>query len=131
MKGCLKYCVGVLAIAVVGLICSARAQTVAQWTFETSQPFGGASGNWFTNIQAEVGGGTASIFHNTQGFVAYSPAGNGSVHSLTSSNWSVGDFYQFSLSTSGYSQIHVSLDVTSGSAGPGRYLRPSHRQYGL
>lgn len=100
----------------------AGAQVIAQWTFETSKPFGGASGHWFTNIQAEAGIGTASIFHNTQGFVAYSPVGNGSAHSLTSSNWSVGDFYQFWLSTSGYSSLQFSVDVISGSAGPGRFM---------
>jgi hypothetical protein len=125
MKNYLKRAAVILAIVVTvaaGAVSRAQAQILAQWTFETSQPLGGASGNWFTNIQAELGSGTASVFHDTQGFVAYSPTGNGSAHSLTTSNWSVGDFYQFSLSTSGYSHIGVSVDVTSGSTGPGRFV---------
>ncbi len=98
-----------------------RAQTVARWTFETSQPGGGYVNHWFTNIQSEVGSGVASIFHNIPS-VVYSPVGNGSAHSLTTSNWTVGDFYQFWVNASGYSHLSVSFDITSTSSGPGRYL---------
>jgi hypothetical protein len=100
----------------------AQAQLIVQWTFETSQPLGGATGHWFTNISAEVGTGTASLFHQTQGFGVINVYGNGSMHCLSSSNWNVGDFYQFALSTSGSSHIGVSFDITSGSTGPGKYL---------
>src|SRR5437899_2621878 len=89
----------------------ARSQTIAQWTFETSQPRGGYVNHWFTNIQSEVGSGVASIFHGAIVAGVYSPVGNGSAYSLTTSNWAVGDFYQFSLSASGHSHLSVSFDI--------------------
>jgi hypothetical protein len=106
-----------LALLLLEGFCS-RGQTIAQWTFETSQPRGSATGNWFTNISAEVGAGTASVFHNVNRGV-FSPPGNGSAHSLSSSNWAVGDFYQFALSTSGYSKIGLTFDIASSGNGPG------------
>jgi len=109
--------IGVLAFICAG---TSEAQPIVQWTFEVSQPFGGAGGNWLTNIAAEVGVGTASAFHSAGNRGAISPVGNGSAHSLSTSNWSVGDFYQFWLSTVGYSSIGVSFDVTSLNVGPGR-----------
>jgi hypothetical protein len=117
-----------MAVVVLVLLCAAaaEAQPIVQWTFEVSHPFGGGGGNWLTNVAAEVGVGTASAFHSAGNRGAISPFGNGSAHSLSTSNWAAGDFYQFWLSTSGYSNLNVSFDVTSSSAAPGRdYLEYS------
>lgn len=97
------------------------AQTIAQWTFETSIPAGApGAGVWITNIAAEVGSGTASGFH--AGAATYSnPAGNGSVESFSVNTWTVGDFFQFAVSTIGLNDIGVSFDQTSSGTGPGQF----------
>src|SRR5271154_3223660 len=90
----------------------AMPNTIADWTFETSQP--AAAGPF----SPEVGSGSASGSH--AGAAVYSsPAGNGSSHSFSSTVWAVGDYYQFSVSTLGFSGIHVSFDQTSSGTGPG------------
>jgi hypothetical protein len=107
----------VLATSVIalGLMSgAAHATFVAQWTFETSLP---ATAGPFT---AEVGTGSASGFH--AGASTYSsPAGNGSAHSFSSNTWSVGDYYQFSTSTLGYSGISLSWDQTGSNTGPANF----------
>jgi len=92
----------------------ASADIVAQWTFESSQP---ANAGPFS---PELGSGSASGFH--AGSSTYSsPVGNGSAHSYSSNNWQVGDYYQFTVSASGYQNIHVSWDQKSSIQGPGYF----------
>ncbi len=93
------------------ILAPAFAQNIATWTFETSQPITAGP------LAPEVGAGAASIFHS--GSSTYSsPAGNGSAHSFSSNTWSTGDYYQFSVSTVGSSNIAVSWDQTSSGTGP-------------
>lgn len=90
---------------------SAAADTIASWTFETSLPT--AAGPY----SPEVGAGSATGFHS--GGSTYSnPVGNGSNESFSSTNWSVGDYYQFQVSTVGYTGISISWDQTSSNTGP-------------
>jgi hypothetical protein len=49
-----------------------------------------------------------------------SPAGNGSLHSFSSTTWTNGDCWQFKTSTLGFSAITVSYDQVSSSTGPGQ-----------
>lgn len=98
---------------------AAFAQTIATWTFETSQPSGTIAANsWATNIVAEVPTGTGSAFHKLASSASSSPAGNGSAHSYNLNNWSVGDCFQFAVSTVNASNIIVSFDSISSSTGP-------------
>jgi hypothetical protein len=108
----------VAAIAVSYAAPNAMAGTIANWTFETSQPAGAATANTsFGTIAPEVGVGVASGLHATA--TTYStPAGNGSAHSFSSNMWSVGDYYQFQVSTVGQTQIGLLFDQTSSSTGP-------------
>lgn len=102
--------------------------TIANWTFETSQP--GAvtlpaspgAGTWLTNIAAENGIGTAAGWH--AGATTYSsPAGNASFHSFSSTVWTnVGDCYQFAVSSVGFQNIAVSYDQTSSGSGPRDFI---------
>ncbi len=98
----------------LGLLVTAsilHAQTIAQWTFETSVP---ATAGPFA---AEVGTGSALGFHT--GAAVYSnPVGNGSVESFSSTVWSVGDYWQFQTSTLGFQNIGLSFDQVSSSTGP-------------
>jgi len=113
-----------LSIATASLVLattvSMQAQ-IAKWTFETSQPLAApGAGNWLTNISAEVGTGTASALH-AGASVYTTPAGNGSTHSISSTNWAVGDLYQFEASTVGFSTIQLEWDQASSGTGPGDY----------
>jgi hypothetical protein len=89
----------------------ARATTIADWTFETSQP---ATAGPFA---PELGAGAATGSH--AGAAVYSsPAGNGSSHSFSSNTWAKNDYYQFQVSTVGLSNIMFSWDQTSSNTGP-------------
>ncbi len=125
----MKFKIVLTSLAAVLLSASSTfAQTVlAKWTFETTQPGvvdgpavpGG--GIWITNIAAEVGSGTASGLHASAAATYSSPAGNGSSHSFSANNWTVGDIYQFAVSTVGYTNISVTYDQISSATGPGQF----------
>lgn len=90
----------------------ANAMVIANWTFEVSVPTTAGP------HAAEIGTGTALGFH-TDGTTTYSnPAGNGSVESFSSNAWTVGDYYQFSVSTAGMNSIKFTFDQTSSNTGP-------------
>ena len=100
-------------VAVLTCAGQAHAQTVlADWTFETSQP--AAAGPY----SPEIGSGSATGVH--AGASTYSsPSGNGSAHSFSSTTWAVGDYYQFSTSsTTPFNDLTLSFDQTSSNTGP-------------
>ncbi len=111
-------CISSLVLAV-----SVHAQ-IAQWTFETSLPSGftlsTAAGVPSTSLSPEIGSGSAFGLHSGASFYT-SPAGNGSLRSFSSTNWAIGDYYQFSTSTLGFSGIAVDYDQISSSTGPGKF----------
>jgi hypothetical protein len=87
---------------------------IANWTFETSQPT--TAGPYVP----EVGAGAASGFHQSASTYS-SPSGNGSAHSFSSNTWGVGDYYQFTFASSGYTDLTLGFDQTSSSTGPGAF----------
>jgi hypothetical protein len=106
-----------------GLMERASAATVTQaaFTFEVS----GIPLN-ATNVTspaigplvAESGIGSAFGSHVSTSTVWSSPAGNGSQRSFSSNNWAQGDFYSFSVPTTGVQDIMVSFDQQASSTGP-------------
>jgi hypothetical protein len=103
---------GLLALALVTAGAgSAAADTIASWTFESSLPI--AAGPY----SPEVGAGSATGFHSA-GSTYSNPVGNGSAESFSSTNWVVGDYYQFQTSTVGMTGIAISWDQTSSNTGP-------------
>lgn len=96
----------------------ASAQTLAQWTFETSPPADLNNSTTILGLAADIGTGTASGFHASAATDYSTPAGNGSDNSLSANTWAVNDYYQFTLSTVGYSGIGVSFDTTGSATGP-------------
>jgi hypothetical protein len=99
--------------ALAALTSTASAQVVlTQWTFELSLPTTAGP------FAAEVGTGQALGFHANGATVYSNPAGNISAESFSSNTWSVGDYYQFSTSTTGLSDIGVTWDQTGSSTGP-------------
>jgi len=105
--------VAIAAFVTFGFASSAaHADTIATWTFETSIPLAAGA------FAPEVGTGAALGLH-ASGSTAYSsPVGNGSAHSFSSTNWGVGDYYQFRVSTIGFSGITLSWDQASSNTGP-------------
>lgn len=89
----------VLAISVASL----NAQTITQWTFEGE------------TLTPSTGTGTATLgTGGTQSF----PAGFGSTDAWSSNGWAPGEFFQFEVSTIGYTNIGVSWDQVGSSTGP-------------
>jgi hypothetical protein len=80
-----------------------QAQTVAQWTFETSLP---ATAGPFS---PELGSGSASGSHAAAATFS-TPAGNGSTHSFSANTWAVGDSWQFQVNTLGFNNVGLSWD---------------------
>ncbi len=113
----LKHLLSGIAAALLSAS-AAQATTLATWTFETSLPAGTPGANtYITNLEAEVGTGTASGLH--AGAATYSnPAGNGSAHSFSVNTWAVNDFFQFAVSTLGAQNIILTYDTVSSGTGP-------------
>src|SRR5438445_7640310 len=109
---------GVLASGIVlGLApVSARGAVIADWTFENLTTSTSAAAT-VGPITPEVGAGSASGVHAAATTVYSTPAGNGSVKSLSSTAWAVGDYYQFTVSTTGLVDLGLSLDASSSNTG--------------
>ena len=115
-----------LLAAAVGLVAStgASAAIVSGWTIPTAVP-AATTGSSYTYGAADTGEATAgtslSAFHTLAATTWSSPSGNGSQFSLSSNNWSVGDYYQISVATTGYTGISLSWDQTRSSTGPSSF----------
>lgn len=101
-----------IAAIAIASCAQAHADTIADWTFETSQP---ATKGPFS---PEVGAGAATGNHASGAAVYSSPAGNGSSKSFSSNNWAVGDYYQFQVSTLNFDDIKLSFDQNGSNTGP-------------
>ncbi|MDB6125267.1 MAG: Endonuclease/exonuclease/phosphatase [Pedosphaera sp.] len=110
-----KFASTLLAVSCLSVI-PVGAQTITQWTFESSVPAG--TGAAIGSIAAENGVGTASGLHASAATTYSSPAGNGSTHSFSANTWATGDYFQFQSSTVGFSNISLSFDQTSSGTGP-------------
>jgi hypothetical protein len=105
-------------------ITSAKADVIADWTFQSALSTNNIIGAGLTpsgtqsGVLADIGTGTASASHATAGSVWSIPAGNGSTNSWSVNNWSVGDYFQFQVSTLTFRNINVSFDQTSSGTGP-------------
>jgi hypothetical protein len=114
----MKTSVLVTSVAALAFATAAKAQTtVVSWTFETSLP--ATAGPFLAEggLQANTAGTAASGFH--AGAATYSnPAGNGSSHSFSANTWAIGDYYQFTLGTTGFADLSIGFDQTSSTTGP-------------
>jgi len=111
----------VVAAAVSLIAANASATVIAEWTFETSYASITGSSATFGGLAADVGSGTASGLHaNVSAWSA--PVGDGSLKSFSVNNWSQNDYFQFTLSTAGYSGITLDWDQTSSNTGPADYV---------
>ena len=112
-------------IASSAIAASASAALVAGWTITTAFPTG--TGNVPTGQTYTVGaandglqtvGSELKSVHALAAATYTSPSGNGSAYSFSSNNWSIGDYYEARVSTTGYTDISISWDQTRSATGP-------------
>lgn len=90
---------------------SANPLEIIQWGFEYAPPSN--SGPY----SPEIGIGIATG-HHAGPSIYTSPSGNGSPHSFSSTNWAVGDYYQFLVTSNNNVGLEVIWDQISSSTGP-------------
>jgi len=109
---------GVALSGIPALLEHAQGATVGQFTFEGFTSAGSTTGAGFGSYTADSGVGTAFGVHATATSVWSSPAGNGSVRSLSANGWSSGDYYEFDVPTTTFNNLIVSFDQLSSGTGP-------------
>lgn len=102
-----------LGFLVAGLA-SCPAGTVAIWTFESPNIPPTTTGTTISGLLPSLGSGTASGVHASSATTFSSPVGNGSAHCLSGDYTLAGDYWQFQVSTVGFTDIHFSLDQIAG-----------------
>jgi MYXO-CTERM domain-containing protein len=107
------------ASALAAFTFSAQAATVVQWDFQTP-PADLTDSAVSPSVMASIGASTASAsgVHASALTDWLTPAGNGSSDSFSSNNWAVGDYWQFSFSTTGYTGLTLNFDQTGSNTGP-------------
>jgi len=110
--------------ALAGATSALHAQiVVSQWTFEAPNvPADVANTAVYPEpIPPATGTGVAGGLHGSTATDYTTPSGNGSSESFNSNNWGIGDYYQFSTSTTGAQDIGVQFDQTRSGTGPGTF----------
>jgi MYXO-CTERM domain-containing protein len=123
----------VVAAGVVAAVsASASAAVVVGWTMPTAFPTGtgnvptgttylppGPNGAGVADQGANFAGSQLSAVKALPASTYTSPAGNGSLYSFSSNNWSPNDYYQISFSTTGFADaLTLSWDQARSSTGP-------------
>ena len=98
--------------------CAISGITIAQWTFETSFTSIITTNATDGPLSPEAGSGSASGVHASSATAWSSPVGNGSPHSFSANGWAVGDYYQFQVNLSIYTNVVLAWDQASSSTGP-------------
>lgn len=141
-----KILTSAIALAALSLA-NTEAQTIAQWTFENTANTNGlvfapGAGNSPGTIVADNGlnfstsmasglHANASTYSTPAGDLDSTIAGldpgasaassTPSSHSLSSTGWSVGDYYSFTTSTLGYTGVSIAFDQTGSNTGPSSF----------
>ena len=109
-----------IASAVIATASAASADVIAGWSIPTAVTATTAATYSYgaANLGALVSGSMLSGTHSSASTAWSSPAGNGSTYALSSNGWNVGDYYQISMATTGYSSVSVAWEQTRSSTGP-------------
>ena len=116
----MTYKIFLALIGSAALAASAHSQVIlTQFTFETSVPT--TAGPYSADVSNTAT--TSMVLGSHAGTSSYtSPSGNGSAKSFSSTNWAVGDYYQFSVDTSGFTGgIDLTLGAMSSNTGPSSF----------
>ena len=110
-------CVAVLALAYP--LSSAKATELADWTFENVAKLPLTDSTDYSYGPSDTGTGLTGGGHHASANTDWSyPAGSGSARALSSNNWAVGDYWQFSISTLGFENIKIAFDTLGSGTGP-------------
>jgi hypothetical protein len=104
-------------VAALGFVLPGYTATIAFWGFEPPNVPPTVVGPTITGLMPDFGSGVASGFHASPLTTFSSGIGNGSAHSLTGNYCQTGDYYQFQVSTLGFSGLQFSLDQTGSYGG--------------
>ncbi len=109
-----------IASAMIATASAASADVIAGWSMPTAVTATTAATYSYgaANLGALVSGSMLSGTHSSALTAWSSPAGNGSTYALSSNAWNVGDYYQISLATTGYSGVSVAWDQSRSGTGP-------------
>jgi len=109
-----------IASAMIATASAASADVIAGWSMPTAVTATTAATYSYgaADLGAQVSGSMLSGTHSSASTAWSSPAGNGSTYALSSNAWNVGDYYQISLATTGYSAVSVAWEQTRSSTGP-------------
>jgi hypothetical protein len=123
----MKKIVSLSVVLAVFSLAVAKADVIADWTFQTAASTnniigaGKTPGATQSGVLADFGTGTASANHASSAAAWSIPAGNGSANSWSVNTWAVGDYFQFSVSTLDFQNITLSYDQVSSATGPGQF----------
>jgi len=123
----------VAAGVVAAVASSASAALIVGWTMPTAFPTG--TGNVPTGTvylppgpngagvadQGITAGTQLRSVHALAAATYTSPAGNGSQYAFSSNNWTPGDFYEATFSTTGFTDINLSWDQARNLVGPAAF----------
>lgn len=112
----------IVALAAMSACSWASGAVVSSWGFEGldlpntpgTNPPTPTTGSYL----ADIGTGSISGTHASAATVWSTPVGNGTIDALSSNNWGLGDFYEFTSDTTGFSGIEVIFDQTGSNTGP-------------
>ena len=106
------------AVLVIAFATNSQAQIISQWNFETNVPPTITNNGTGPSVTADVGNGTANGLHASAGSDWGTATGNGSSNSFSVNGWAANDYFQFSLSTVGSSNIFITFSQTGSGTGP-------------
>lgn len=109
------------------LAISASAQTtIAGWTFPTAQATtSGTTRNFGSaDLGALASGTNASAVHSSPSTFETNTGSGGTGYAASANTWNQNDYFQFTLSTVGFSSIKISFDsaFTMSTGGPASYV---------
>ncbi|RRN77601.1 T9SS C-terminal target domain-containing protein [Pseudoxanthomonas sp. SGD-10] len=115
-----KILLSLIGLCFIANVCFA--QVLATWDFENLSSTYSSSGNNpppadFVVADGLVASKSEFSAYHTNSSDWSSPAGSPG-RSISSNNWSIGDYFQFTTSTAGYADISFSFRVYSSNTGP-------------
>ena len=94
------------------------AQTlISRFSFEIVTP-SDSSAQSAGPFNADFGPGTVSAFHASAATGYSTPIGNGSANAFSADHWSINDYFQFTLSTAGFSNLFLTFATERSGTGP-------------
>lgn len=106
-----------LGACVVCWVAPVSAQTlISQFSFEIFTPPDSSGTGSAGPFNADFGPGSMSAVHASSTNFS-TPPGNGSANSFSASNWGLGDYFQFTLNTTGFNNLFVTFSMSRSSTG--------------